>query len=47
LNRSKPETHLAALSRIPAADLAANAPAELRALIANVKSKLGLDGGGS
>ena len=46
LNRSKPETHLAALSRIPAADLAVNAPAELRALIANVKSKLGLDGAG-
>lgn len=45
LNRSKPETHLAALNRIPAADLAADAPAELRALIAHVKAKLGLDGG--
>ena len=45
LNRSKPETHLAALNRIPATDLAANAPAELRALIAHVKTKLGLDGG--
>lgn len=45
LNRSKPETHLAALNRIPAANLAADAPAELRALIAHAKAKLGLDGG--
>lgn len=45
LNRSKPETHLAAINRIPAADLAANAPAELRALIEHVKTKLGLENG--
>ena len=45
LTRSKPEAHLAALNRIPAADLAANAPAELRALIEHVKTKLGLEYG--
>ncbi len=45
LNRSKPETHLAALARIPAADLAANAPPELQALIKHVKAKLGLEDG--
>lgn len=47
LNRSKPETHLAALSEIPADDLAAKAPAELRALITHVRTKLGLNSGAS
>jgi len=46
LSRGKPETHLAALTRILPVDLAANAPAELRALIEKVKSKLGLEDGG-
>ena len=45
LSRGKPETHLAALERIPAADLAANAPPEPRALIRHVKSVLGLENG--
>jgi len=40
LNRSKPETHLAALSRIERDDLANDAPPELRALIDHVKEVL-------
>jgi len=40
LKRSKPETHLAALNRIAADDLANRAPPELRALIDHVKEKL-------
>lgn len=43
LNRSKPETHLSALSEIEIEDLAENAPAELRALILHVKKALGLE----
>lgn len=42
LDRSKPETHIAALARIEAADLAENAPPELRTLIAHVSDALGL-----
>jgi hypothetical protein len=38
LERSKPEAHIAALARIASADLAGNAPASLRALIARVQS---------
>lgn len=45
LSCSKPETHLAAISRIPEADLSANAPPELCALIQHVKTKLGLENG--
>ena len=45
LNRSKPETHIAALSRIPNDDLASNAPASLKALIDHVENKLGLGDG--
>jgi len=45
LSRSKPETHLAAINRIPKADLAANAPPELCALVQHVKMKLGLENG--
>jgi hypothetical protein len=41
LNRSKPETHIAALARIDQDDLAEYAPAELRALIEHVKEALG------
>ena len=37
LNRSKPETHLAALNRIATDDLATQAPPELRALIEHLK----------
>jgi predicted ATPase len=44
LNRSKPETHLAALSEIDDEELAANAPPELKALIEQVKEALGLNG---
>lgn len=40
LSRSKPETHLAALNRIAEGDLAAHAPAELRALIGHVREIL-------
>lgn len=40
LNRSKPETHLAALIRIAEGDLAAGAPPELRALIEHVRGVL-------
>jgi putative ATP-dependent endonuclease of the OLD family len=42
LDRSKPETHLAALTRIRPADLAAGAPPELRALIEHIGRQLGL-----
>lgn len=40
LNRSKPETHFAALNRIEKGYLATNAPPELRALIEHVKMVL-------
>ncbi|KXV73794.1 hypothetical protein AD951_00800 [Acetobacter malorum] len=40
LSRSKPETHLAALSRITRKDLARGAPPELRALIDYVRNVL-------
>ncbi len=40
LNRSKPETHLAALSRIKKKDLVKNAPPELKALIEHVRKIL-------
>ncbi len=40
LSRSKPETHLAALSRITRRDLARHAPPELRALIGHVRDVL-------
>jgi putative ATP-dependent endonuclease of OLD family len=43
LNRSKPETHIAALARIADDDLAKNAPPELKALIAHLKRQLGLE----
>ncbi|WP_315753999.1 MULTISPECIES: ATP-dependent nuclease [unclassified Bradyrhizobium] len=47
LNRSKPETHLAALSRIDPEELADDAPPEITALIKHVKERLGLaDGAG-
>jgi putative ATP-dependent endonuclease of OLD family len=46
LNRSKPETHLAALSAIEEEDLADDAPPELKALIERVKNALGLNGAG-
>ena len=42
LNRSKPETHLVALSLIDPIDLVASAPSELRALIEHIGQKLGL-----
>jgi putative ATP-dependent endonuclease of the OLD family len=42
LNRSKPETHIAALTRINDDDLANDAPAPLKALIEHVKDHLGL-----
>lgn len=41
LNRSKPETHIAALARIDQDDLAEDAPAELKALVEYVKEALG------
>ncbi|RWU09265.1 ATP-dependent endonuclease [Pseudidiomarina gelatinasegens] len=44
LSRSKPETHLAAFSRITTGTLATSAPTELRALIQYVKDKLRLPG---
>ena len=44
LSSSKPETHLAAFSRIPDGDVATSAPHELRALIEHVKHKLDLSG---
>lgn len=43
LNRSKPETHIAALARIEDDDLAENAPSELKALIEHLKEALGLE----
>ena len=46
LSRSKPETHLAAFSRISDGDVSASAPAELRALIEYVMHKLNLPGVG-
>ncbi len=42
LNRSKPESHIAALARIDKDDLAAHAPSELKALIQHVKQALGI-----
>lgn len=45
LDRSKPETHIAALARIDNDDLAENAPPELTALIEHVKEALGLEEG--
>ncbi len=45
LDRSKPETHIAALARIEDDDLAENAPPELTALIEHVKRTLGLEEG--
>ncbi|MFV1468366.1 AAA family ATPase [Idiomarina sp. HB] len=44
LSRSKPETHLAALSRIPDGNIATSGPNELKALIQYVKDKLDLSG---
>ena len=44
LNRSKPETHLDALSRVSDEDMAKNLPPELKALIDYVKVALGLNG---
>lgn len=46
LSRSKPETHLAAFSRIADGGVTASAPAELRALIEYVMQKLNLPGEG-
>jgi len=45
LSRSKPETHVAALARIEADELAEDAPAVLKALIEHVKQALGLEDG--
>ncbi len=42
LSSSKPETHLAALSRIPGDELVKSAPPELKALIEHVMQKLNL-----
>ncbi|MGE4102048.1 MAG: ATP-dependent endonuclease [Pirellulales bacterium] len=42
LQRSKPETHIAALARISDEDLAENAPDALRSLVGHVRDKLGL-----
>ncbi|MBE7638239.1 AAA family ATPase [Sneathiella sp. P13V-1] len=47
LSRSKPETHIVALSRISNADLARLAPIELRALITRVMGALGLEVNGA
>lgn len=44
LSRSKPETHLAAFSRIAGGGVTASAPVELRALIEYVTDKLNLSG---
>lgn len=44
LNRSKPETHMAALSDIDDEELARDAPPELKALIDQIKEALGLNG---
>jgi hypothetical protein len=43
LNRSKPETHIAALSLIEEEGLAENTPPELEALIEHVRNALGLE----
>ena len=43
LSRSKPETHIAALTRIEDEDLVKNAPTELKALIDHLKEALGLE----
>lgn len=43
LNRSKPETHIAALARIKKKQLAEDAPSELKALIEHVTEALGLE----
>lgn len=45
LNRSKPETHLSALSRISEADLQDDAPPELKALVEHVKEALAIANG--
>ncbi|WP_337998312.1 ATP-dependent nuclease [Oleispirillum naphthae] len=45
LSRSKPETHIAALARIERDELAEDAPAEIKALIEQVKEALGLEDG--
>lgn len=42
LNRSKPETHIAALARIKDVDLVKNAPHELKSLIKYVEKRLAL-----
>ena len=42
LNRSKPETHIAAFARIKDEDLAKEVPSELRALVEHLKEALGL-----
>jgi putative ATP-dependent endonuclease of the OLD family len=43
LSRSKPETHIAALTRIDDEDLVKNAPPELKVLIDHLKEALGLE----
>jgi putative ATP-dependent endonuclease of OLD family len=45
LSNSKPETHIGALARIPDEILAAQAPAEIRALVAVIAKALKLNGG--
>ena len=45
LNRSKPETHLSALSRIGETNLRDNAPPELKALVEHVKEALAVADG--
>lgn len=45
LNRSKPETHIAALARIEDEDLVEDAPPELTALIEHLKEALGFESG--
>lgn len=45
LNRSKPESHLAALNRLSPERLATHAPVELRALIDHVKEALAIGNG--
>jgi putative ATP-dependent endonuclease of OLD family len=46
LHRSKPETHLAALTRITDEQLSADVPAPLKSLIEHVKTALGFGEGG-
>jgi len=43
LGHSKPDTHIAALTRIDEDDLAEGAPSELKALIEHLKESLGLE----